>query len=241
MRKGHQTGFTLIELLVVIAIISVLAGILLPVLAKAQSRARLASCVSNSRQVGIGMQLYANDFGGCLPGGSGYQGAPTNNLQSHPWWLKTYAYTQQTAKPRFSGGQYGIFGSNAEGWDVWTCPMYGSKDTYNYWNYITPSQPCWGMNEHLRTGAFHLALAKATSSVPLAFHSVHPAVGSGRGMFPLRCCAGCEWTDEWQKKYTVHEGQTPIVFLDGSSDTVLTNDAYRAWYAPTAEIRWNPR
>lgn len=65
--KAHQVlsrthGFTLIELLVVIAIIIILAAILFPVFARARENARRTSCMSNMKQIGLGMMQYTQDY-----------------------------------------------------------------------------------------------------------------------------------------------------------------------------------
>lgn len=60
--KDGSQGFTLIELLVVIAIIAILAAILFPVYARARENARRASCMSNLKQIGLGMMMYVQDY-----------------------------------------------------------------------------------------------------------------------------------------------------------------------------------
>ncbi|MEN6545528.1 MAG: DUF1559 domain-containing protein [Armatimonadia bacterium] len=63
----RKSGFTLIELLVVIAIIAILAAILFPVFAKAREKARQSSCLSNVKQIMVGVLAYAQDYDESLP------------------------------------------------------------------------------------------------------------------------------------------------------------------------------
>lgn len=66
MRRHHK-GFTLIELLVVIAIIAILAALLFPVFLRATENARISTCISNLKQIGVGIRSYAESWNGVCP------------------------------------------------------------------------------------------------------------------------------------------------------------------------------
>jgi prepilin-type N-terminal cleavage/methylation domain-containing protein/prepilin-type processing-associated H-X9-DG protein len=117
MNQQRQTpsrsycAFTLIELLVVIAIIGILAAMLLPALARAAATARRAGCISNVRQIGVGMHLYLGDNGDRFPDRRDLK----LSLGYMPWadWPKS--------DPR--AGWAAIVFSNQMGNDkIWVCP-----------------------------------------------------------------------------------------------------------------------
>jgi len=90
--KGRR-AFTLVELLAVIAIIAVLAALILPTLAKAKSKALQTQCLNNLKQVGLAIQLYADENDGVLPGPALVQ-VPTGYNSDHltvlPFFLRHY-------------------------------------------------------------------------------------------------------------------------------------------------------
>jgi prepilin-type N-terminal cleavage/methylation domain-containing protein/prepilin-type processing-associated H-X9-DG protein len=104
--RTQRQGFTLIELLVVIAIIAILAAILFPVFAQARSKARAASCLSNVKQLTLGMIMYAQDYDEVFPqwhwdcsfnapsctAGGGFLPIANNGVSL--WWNAIYPYVK---------------------------------------------------------------------------------------------------------------------------------------------------
>jgi prepilin-type N-terminal cleavage/methylation domain-containing protein/prepilin-type processing-associated H-X9-DG protein len=136
----RSEAFTLLELLVVIAVLGTLAALLLPALARAQTRAKSACCLNNLRQWGVATQLFATDNSDLLP----KDGSPNGTSTDEGWYVDL---------PRLLGvAPYGQapWRTNANidpGRSLWICPNNQRRSNgHNLFHYC--------LNEHVNgTGA----------------------------------------------------------------------------------------
>jgi prepilin-type N-terminal cleavage/methylation domain-containing protein/prepilin-type processing-associated H-X9-DG protein len=131
----EKKAFTLIELLVTIAIIAILAAILFPVFARARENARRASCMSNMKQIGLGMMQYLQDYDDWYPPFMWNSLTPQNDAampgaKFKVKWGSTgnYVSWMDIIYPYVKSTQIFVCPSHTEGDDV---PSYGYSDAFS--------------------------------------------------------------------------------------------------------------
>jgi prepilin-type N-terminal cleavage/methylation domain-containing protein/prepilin-type processing-associated H-X9-DG protein len=210
-----RQGFTLIELLVVIAIIAILAAILFPVFAQAREKARAITCVSNMKQVGLAMLMYAQDYDETLVWYSDAN-CDTGRLL---WW--------EIITPYVKGGERRVDGGGPRG--VFTCPSVSLKGVgcYRGIGVVYPHVISCPLGPNgTRKGGTNLASLQAPAST---------AMFADAGVwddcpFPLIYCAadyGLDWRCDmcgsgppYEEKFPLsiafrHNGNTNVGFSDG--------------------------
>ena len=230
--KPRNQGFTLIELLVVIAIISILASILFPVFARARENARRTSCLSNMKQIGLGIMMYVQDYDEKYPP---YQ--ITSAATPPGDWQSNWAYTnkvwiwQQIIQPYTKSMQ------------VFVCPSglplaYQGRDTVIQTNY--------GVNKNIMPlgGGISMAAINAVSSTYMAMDAgqwdidadtvIHPGASSYNvyvpGMRPFTGTEIAAGPGSWNKSDYAngrHFDGINLTFADGHAKWLKSATVYQ--------------
>ena len=197
-----QRGFTLIELLVVIAIIAILAAMLLPALQSAREKARQAVCMSNLRQCGLALMMYANDYNGYIPCAQTAEG-------SVGMWHVRLIYEG------YLGGESHTWIEGDPRMNILICPSYPPyRMPEDEWSY-TVSQ-LYGLNsgngnltEHIRLDRPHYP-GTTTFSKPPNFPLLADSYWAGY----QRYLVAPRW-DTGDQFHLRHSGLANILFADG--------------------------
>lgn len=222
-------GFTLIELLVVIAIIAILAAILFPVFAQAKESAKQITCLSNTKQLGLAIQMYCNDYDDTGPVGI------DDWAWGDGWAGQVYPYVKNIGVYRCSDDS----------------PSSVVSYAYNS-NYLYPEGDVWDgahppvsiNNSSLVAVATTVVLAEVANNYyssigwytgPLVAQGVDYGSPGGDGQYVVGICTPNEWTCQYATGYTQnttpsydsmyfttpadgrHHGGSNYAFADGHS------------------------
>jgi prepilin-type N-terminal cleavage/methylation domain-containing protein/prepilin-type processing-associated H-X9-DG protein len=166
MNKRTAGGFTLVELLVVIGIIAVLVGILLPALARAREQAKTTQCMSNLRNLGQALVMYANENRGKLPQ---HSVSPTSADMN---WIWDLPFDTRDAMIKKGGSRQTLY-----------CPFYPEQDVDETWNFDADKN---GSPDFAVIGYIYLGrrMSKANHSQPHGFLGA-PGQLLGRGWLEM--------------------------------------------------------
>ena len=213
-------AFTLIELLVVIAIIAVLAALLLPALGKSREKARATVCLSNLKQWGIALHLYANEHSDSLPPEGSF--FPGNSPQTQAWYVQL---PLQMKAPAYFDMPWRTNGSADFGKSVYICPANSrTSDGQNLFHYCLN-----GFIDEANVKKLNSVL-NATATVYLFDSMKEPAI-----LTPNRRPGSFVHTN-------LHSAGAQFLFMDGhvkrfakrdywnlSTDQSITNNPLIAW------------
>ena len=238
-RANALLGFTLIELLVVIAIIAILAGMLLPALSRAKSRAQQTYCLNNTRQIGVAVSIYGQDYGNRIPLARnwGRQWADDHALRTDPVWLPEllvpYIGTN-TSKPRKEETSIKLYQSRQ---GIYSCPVAIRTK-------LKPGAPGSGFTEDKFFGNDgvtyvwnHIYLTKDGGT----YETSRPVSGRADTAVLNPSKATLTWEiPYWDSTTMPHSKGMNLVLADGHSERVLGSPKEPDWWAFHSRDGWEP-
>lgn len=240
-----RRGFTLIELLVVIAIIAILAAILFPVFAQAREAARKSSCLSNQKQIGLGILMYAQDYDEAIvPWLAPSDGTPAS---SRIWCTLLQPYIRNGGN--YSGTADGVMACRSWseqkllqaarecGSDAFVAPILPPTQLFSHYGIALPVSGGAGTQASPYFKQAGTAGPFVTYLPSILRHSETAVVGDGftgfrQGLSPgsVRTVFGCE-------ARRMHNDGGNFVFLDGhakwikgDAEAVVAQDATGRYY-----------
>jgi len=228
--KKRNSGFTLIELLVVIAIIAILAAILFPVFSKAREKARQASCLSNEKQILLGIMMYEEDydelFPYCYPSDpistNGPVFGPYNSATTiiDPYVKSTKIYTCPSAAPHSGAWADGVV--NPDNLHI-TYQLNANLGGYEF-TYVSAGSYTYGWTSPV-----------SESSITHISNTIAMVETEDYGSEWWGCSGRSVWTGQ-QSAYQRHNGGNNLGFCDGHAKWVIGTN----WEATAAGGQGSP-